>query len=86
MWLDLSSCGLTSEHAEILYELVHHQSVLRNHVIWKASLREEIPSLDLMGGLRRLTLNDNDLGNALDNLLKALADDKWMKALDLQNW
>ena len=58
----------------------------RENAVWKASLRKETPVLDLMGGLRRLTLNDNDLGDAVKHLASALLEDKWIKAIDLQYW
>ena len=40
-----------------------------------------------MGGLRRLTLNDNtQIGNNGSKLLcEALKEDKWLKAIDMQN-
>ena len=37
-----------------------------------------------MGGLRRLTLNDNPLGDSIKFLASALHEDQWMKAIDLQ--
>ena len=37
-----------------------------------------------MGGLRRLTLNDNQLGDSVKDLASAFHEDQWMKAIDLQ--
>ena len=84
VWLDLSSCSLTSRSGGSLHDLVRHQTACRENAAWKASLRHGSPSMDLMGGLRRLTLNDNDVGDAADQLSRALELDKWVKALDLQ--
>ncbi|KAL5105742.1 Centrosomal protein of 78 kDa [Taenia crassiceps] len=55
--------------------------------MWKDSLRYQIPNLDTMSGIRRLTLNDNPhIGNNGSKLLcEALRDDRWVKAIDLQN-
>ena len=66
--------------------MIHNQSVARENAAWKASLRQESASLELMGGLRRLSLSDNDLGDAIDQLALALNQDNCMKALDLQFW
>lgn len=46
-----------------------------------------MPNLDIMKGLRRLTLNNNPrIGNHGCKLLcEVLKDDHWMKAIDLQN-
>ena len=84
VWLDLSSCKITSKCGEALYQLVHHQTVSRENAVWKASLREGQLSMDLMGGIRRLTLNDNDLGDSVTRLITALYEDKWIKVVDVQ--
>lgn len=86
MWVDLRKCGLTSKASETLHNLVQFQSAARENAVWKASLRQEVPNLDLMGGLRRLTLSDNFLGEAINNLVSALYEDRWIKAVDLQSW
>lgn len=59
----------------------------RQGEMWKDSLRYQIPNLDTMSGIRRLTLNDNPhIGNNGSKLLcEALRDDRWVKAIDLQN-
>ena len=84
VWLDLSSCKLTAKCGEALHQLVSSQTAARENALWKAQLREERPNSDLMGGLRRLTLNDNDLGDAVTRLVAALCEDKWIKVVDLQ--
>ncbi len=84
--MDLRSCGLTSKIGQTLYDLVHFQRVARENAVWKASLRQEIPDLDLMGGLRRLTVSDNPLSDATTCLASALDEDRWIKAIDLQFW
>ncbi|VDM16745.1 unnamed protein product [Hydatigera taeniaeformis] len=55
--------------------------------MWKESLRYQTPNLDTMSGIRRLTLNDNPhIGNNGSKLLcEVLRDDRWVKAIDLQN-
>jgi len=84
VWLDLSCCDLTSKSGESLQQLIHHQSISRKNAAWKASLRQGDLSLDLMGGLRRLTLNDNPLGDSVKFIATALHEDQWIKAIDLQ--
>ena len=61
-----------------VYNNNYFLTVSRENAVWKASLRQETPVLDLMGGLRRLTLNDNDLGDAVKQLASALLEDKWI--------
>lgn len=82
----MRNCSLTSESSETLYSLIHFQSEARENAVWKASLRDEVPNLNLMGGLRRLTLSGNNLGNAVNSVALALQEDRWIKALDLQSW
>lgn len=69
-----------------MHGLIHTQTLARENAVWKATLREEIPDFDLMGGLRRITLNDNNLNNASTNLALALQEDRWIKAVDLRKW
>ena len=77
---------MTKNIGEELENLIHFQSVARENAIWKASLRQESPNLDLMGGLRRLSLSENQLSNAVTSLASGLSEDRWIKAVDLQFW
>lgn len=77
---------MSSKAGETLHNFVQFQSAARENAVWKASLRQEVPNLDLMGGLRRLTLSDNFLGTAVNDLVSALYEDRWIKAVDLQLW
>jgi hypothetical protein len=87
VWLDLRSCGLTCSAGKPLVSLVHFQAVARENAAWKASLRGETPNLDLMGGLRRLSLSCNQhLCDAVRHLAVVLYEDRWIKAIDLQYW
>ncbi|VDP94964.1 unnamed protein product [Trichobilharzia regenti] len=58
----------------------------RHNAAWQESLRYRFPELDRLGGLKRITMNDNpgigDEGSVL--LADALIDDLWVKAIDLQ--
>ncbi|KAA3682337.1 uncharacterized protein DEA37_0008677 [Paragonimus westermani] len=58
----------------------------RHNAAWQESLRYRLPALDQLGGLRRITLNDNptvgDVGSIY--LAEALMDDLWVKAVDMQ--
>ncbi|VDP36200.1 unnamed protein product [Schistosoma curassoni] len=58
----------------------------RHNAAWQESLRYRFPELDRLGGLKRITLNDNpkicDEGSI--QLADALIDDLWVKAIDLQ--
>ena len=77
---------MTASFGQTLHDLIHFQRVARENAVWKASLRQEVPNLDLMGGLRRLTLSDNHLSDATTHLASALHEDRWIKAIDLQFW
>ncbi|XP_050679889.1 protein Cep78 homolog [Leptidea sinapis] len=85
--LDLSGCELTPLGVGYIAELVKYQKIHRYSENWVHTLRYRLPELDTMAGLRRITLCGNvqigDVGAA--NILEVLADDLWIKALDLQN-
>lgn len=85
--LDLTACELTSVSAKTLGSLIESQSFKRQAEAWKDSLRYGRPDLDrIRGGIRRLTLNSNPMlrdSGALE-LARALQNDLWLKALDLQ--
>ncbi|CAL7945950.1 unnamed protein product [Xylocopa violacea] len=84
--LNLSYCDLTSKCGRALAAALSRQKLLLYHDTWKQSLRYQEPNLEAMPGLRRLTLNDNpQLGDAaVIELIEAVRDSLWLKALDLQ--
>lgn len=85
--LNLSHCDLTSSSGGALASALSRQKLALYHDTWKQSLRYREPNFEAMPGLRRLTLNDNPhLGNcAVREMLEAIRDSLWMKALDLQH-
>ncbi|XP_063151237.1 centrosomal protein of 78 kDa isoform X2 [Candoia aspera] len=66
--------------------ILKHQAMKRHGEAWAESLRYRRPDFDCMAGLRRITLNCNtligDRGAAV--FAECLAEDLWLKALDLQ--
>ncbi|KAG6795345.1 centrosomal protein of 78 kDa-like [Apis mellifera caucasica] len=84
--LNLSYCDLTCKCGPALAAALCRQKLLLYHDTWKQSLRYQEPNLEAMPGLRRLTLNDNpQLGDAaIMELIEAVRDSLWLKALDLQ--
>lgn len=84
--LNLSYCDLTCKCGPALAAALCRQKLLLYHDTWKQSLRYQEPNLEAMPGLRRLTLNDNpQLGDAVVvELIEAVRDSLWLKALDLQ--
>ncbi|KAL6438936.1 hypothetical protein ACFW04_003762 [Cataglyphis niger] len=85
--LNLSHCDLTSSSGGPLASALSRQKLALYHDTWKQSLRYREPNFEAMPGLRRLTLNDNPhLGNcAIIEMIEAIRDSLWMKALDLQH-
>lgn len=85
--LNLSHCNLTSTSGSVLASALSRQKLTLYHDTWKQSLRYRDPNFETMPGLRRLTLNDNPhLGNcAVKEVIEAIRDSLWMKALDLQH-
>ncbi|XP_066592651.1 leucine-rich repeat-containing protein 45-like [Prorops nasuta] len=84
--LNLAQCNLTSKSGPILAAALCKQKLSLYHDAWKESLRYREPNLEDMQGLRRLTLNDNsNIGDdALREIIEAVRDSLWLKALDLQ--
>ncbi|KAG7240027.1 hypothetical protein INR49_028030 [Caranx melampygus] len=69
-----------------LIVLTKHQGMQRHGTAWAESLRYRQPQFEGMGGLRRITLNCNTLigDRGAAALAHELADDLWVKAVDLQ--
>ncbi|XP_043257710.1 centrosomal protein of 78 kDa [Colletes gigas] len=84
--LNLSSCDLTSKCGPALAAALSRQKLLLYHDTWKQSLRYQEPNIEAMPGLRRLTLNENpQLGDTVAiELIEAIRDSLWLKALDMQ--
>jgi hypothetical protein len=84
--LNLSGCGLTAQSGEHLAKLIKYQQINRYCESWHNSLRYSDPNIQVMRGIKRITLNGNPLigDNGLDFILNELDDDLWMKALDMQ--
>ncbi|KAL8207454.1 UNVERIFIED_CONTAM: Centrosomal protein of 78 kDa, partial [Gekko kuhli] len=84
--VDFTGCSLTWRGVEHIASVLKHQAIKRHNEAWAESLRYRRPDLDCMAGLRRITLNCNmligDRGAAV--LAGYLAEDLWLKALDLQ--
>lgn len=84
--INLSGCGLTSISGEYIANVIKFQRINRYCECWHKSLRYEDPNVDNMGGLKRLTLNNNPgIGDdGLVSILDELDDDLWIRAVDLQ--
>lgn len=84
--LNLSYCDLTGKCGPALAAALSRQKLSLYHDTWQQSLRYQEPNLEAMPGLRRLTLNDNpQLGDtAASELIEAIRDSLWLKALDMQ--
>ncbi|CAH8558113.1 unnamed protein product [Schistosoma turkestanicum] len=84
--LNLTACNLSKDGISPLTVLINHQAMQRHNAAWQESLRYRLPELDRLGGLKRITLNDNpnigDEGSI--KLADTLIDDLWVKAIDLQ--
>nr|XP_032824653.1 centrosomal protein of 78 kDa isoform X2 [Petromyzon marinus] len=84
--LDVSGCGLSWRGAAMLSDVITHQARARHGEAWAGSLRYGRPDLERMAGLRRVSLNRNPLvgDRGAAALALALADDLWVKAVDMQ--
>ncbi|KAM8865059.1 centrosomal protein of 78 kDa-like [Synchiropus picturatus] len=85
--VDFSGCGLTWRGAEHMANIIKHQGMRRHGTAWAESLRYRQPYFEGMQGLRRVTLNCNSLigDRGAAALAMEVAEDLWLKALDLQN-
>ncbi|XP_004547143.2 centrosomal protein of 78 kDa [Maylandia zebra] len=84
--VDFSGCSLTWRGAEHMGNIIKHQGMQRHGTAWAESLRYRQPQFEGMGGLRRVTLNCNTLigDRGAAALASELAEDLWVKAVDLQ--
>ncbi|KAH9369184.1 hypothetical protein HPB48_016899 [Haemaphysalis longicornis] len=84
--LSLCGCRLRGVETEPLAWLLRQQSLGGQGALWQGVLRRGALPLDALGGLRRLSLCRNPLGDAgLLPLVEALGDNLCLRALDLQN-
>ncbi|NXN23268.1 CEP78 protein, partial [Nycticryphes semicollaris] len=84
--INFTGCSLTWRGAEHVANVLKHQAMKRHSEAWAESLRYRRPDLDYMTGLRRITLNCNMLvgDRGASAFADCLAEDLWLKALDLQ--
>ncbi|CAL8249210.1 unnamed protein product [Merluccius merluccius] len=84
--VDFTGCNLTWSGAEHIANIIKHQGMWRHSTAWAESLRYRQPEFEGMGGLRRITLNCNSLigDRGAAALAQELAEDLWVKAVDLQ--
>ncbi|XP_035234528.1 centrosomal protein of 78 kDa isoform X1 [Anguilla anguilla] len=84
--VDFTGCNLTWQGAEHMANIIKHQATRRRSDVWAESLRYRKPDLEHMGGIRRITLNCNTLigDRGAAALSQELAEDLWVKAVDLQ--
>ncbi|XP_035496369.2 centrosomal protein of 78 kDa [Scophthalmus maximus] len=84
--VDFTGCKLTWRGAEHMANIIKHQGMQRHGTAWAESLRYRQPHFEAMGGLRRITLNCNTLigDRGAAALALELAEDLWVKAVDLQ--
>ncbi|KAM7415968.1 hypothetical protein PAMA_018168 [Pampus argenteus] len=84
--VDFTGCSLTWRGAEHMANIIKHQGMQRHGTAWAESLRYRQPQFEGMAGLRRVTLNCNTLigDRGAAALANELAEDLWVKAVDLQ--
>ncbi|XP_062272729.1 centrosomal protein of 78 kDa isoform X2 [Scomber scombrus] len=84
--VDFTGCSLTWRGAEHMANIIKHQGMQRHGTAWAESLRYRKPQFEGMAGLRRVTLNCNTLigDRGAAALANELAEDLWVKAVDLQ--
>ncbi|KAJ0067914.1 hypothetical protein NL108_011700, partial [Boleophthalmus pectinirostris] len=84
--VDFTGCNLTWRGAEHMANIIKHQGMQRHGTAWAESLRYRQPHFERMTGLRRVTLNCNTLigDRGAAALANELAEDLWVKAVDLQ--
>ncbi|PKU43638.1 centrosomal protein of 78 kda [Limosa lapponica baueri] len=85
-YVNFTGCSLTWRGAEHVANVLKHQAMKRHGEAWAESLRYRRPDLDYMTGLRRITFNCNMLvgDRGASAFADCLAEDLWLKALDLQ--
>ncbi|XP_060738115.1 centrosomal protein of 78 kDa isoform X1 [Tachysurus vachellii] len=84
--VDFTACNITWRGAEHLANIIKHQAMRRHTTAWAETLRYRKAEFEAMGGLRRITLNENILigDRGVTSLAQELTEDLWVKAVDLQ--
>lgn len=83
--LDLSSCGLNEIGMISISDLIKAHHLKRSNDIFPDTLRYRLPVFDAMKGLRRIYLNNNDIGDkGIEILMSSLQEDIYIKAFDVQ--
>ncbi|GAA6085966.1 centrosomal protein of 78 kDa isoform X1, partial [Tachysurus ichikawai] len=84
--VDFTACNITWRSAEHLANIIKHQAMSRHTTAWAETLRYRKAEFEAMGGLRRITLNENILigDRGVTSLAQELTEDLWVKAVDLQ--
>ncbi|XP_073489976.1 centrosomal protein of 78 kDa isoform X1 [Aquarana catesbeiana] len=84
--VNFTGCNLTWRGAEFIASIIKHQATRRHSEAWAESLRYRRPDLDCMSGLRRISLNCNTLvgDQGAKALAEVLAEELWLKALDVR--
>ncbi|KAF8774233.1 Centrosomal protein of 78 kDa like protein [Argiope bruennichi] len=84
-WIDFSMCGLNEKGLTFICDFIKAHHLKRSNDMFPETLRYRLPILDDMKGLRRISLNNNDIEDrGVEILMECLQEDIWMKALDLQ--
>ncbi|RZF32301.1 hypothetical protein LSTR_LSTR001765 [Laodelphax striatellus] len=85
--LDLSGCGIDENGVECIAKMIKSLRLVRMGELWKQSLRYRHPDPETFPGLRRITLNKNQMiGDAgFKSIANEVLDDLWLKAIDLRD-
>ncbi|XP_026780903.3 centrosomal protein of 78 kDa [Pangasianodon hypophthalmus] len=84
--VDFTACNITWQGAEHMANIIKNQAVRRHSTAWAETLRYRKAEFETMGGLRRITFNENILisDRGVASLAQELTEDLWVKAVDLQ--
>ncbi|KAI5622057.1 centrosomal protein of 78 kDa isoform X1, partial [Silurus asotus] len=84
--VDFTACNITWRGAEHMANIIKSQAMKRHSTAWVETLRYRKAEFEAMGGLRRITLNENILigDQGVASLAQELTEDLWVKAVDLQ--
>lgn len=85
--LNLACNGLTdNECGTIISKILIHHCEYRDEIYWKYGLRNEMPPIEQIRGLKLLDLSFNKLGEkAAYTLGRALVVDRYLMALNLRS-
>ncbi|KAL7633311.1 UNVERIFIED_CONTAM: hypothetical protein RMT77_016417 [Armadillidium vulgare] len=85
--LAFDDCQINHKHLKYISSLIMHQSLNRTSLLWKHTLRSRHPDKENVSGLTHIVLNNNPLigDDGLEFLATTLADDLWLKGIELEN-